>query len=332
MNLRNLGKTGLRVSELCLGTMTFGRETDERLSLKMVDQFIEQGGNFIDTADVYSNGRSEEIVGRALKGRRQSVVLATKVRFRMGEGANEVGASRGHILAGCEASLRRLQTDYIDLYQVHCWDPYVPLEETLSTLNDLVRVGKVRFLGVSNYTAWQLMRALWLSDLRGWERYVSLQPRYNLVDRHVERELLPICQEFGLGVIPWAPLGGGFLTGKYRRDQGMPEDGRITHALSHWSESMERQGTEQSWNVLGVVEEIAQARGKTISQVAIAWLLAQEVITAPILGARTLEQFNENLGGAGWQLSADELARLDQVSALPEVYPYQFIRDFGYSR
>lgn len=332
MNLRNLGKTGLRVSELCLGTMTFGRETDERLSLKMVDQFIEQGGNFIDTADVYSNGRSEEIVGRALKGRRQSVVLATKVRFRMGEGANEVGASRGHILAGCEASLRRLQTDYIDLYQVHCWDPYVPLEETLSTLNDLVRVGKVRFLGVSNYTAWQLMRALWLSDLRGWERYVSLQPRYNLVDRHVERELLPVCQEFGLGVIPWAPLGGGFLTGKYRRDQGMPEDGRITHALSHWSESMERQGTEQSWNVLGVVEEIAQARGKTISQVAIAWLLAQEVITAPILGARTLEQFNENLGGAGWQLSADELARLDQVSALPEVYPYQFIRDFGYSR
>jgi aryl-alcohol dehydrogenase-like predicted oxidoreductase len=250
----------------------------------------------------------------------------------MGDGANEVGASRQHILAGCEASLRRLQTDYIDLYQVHCWDPYVPLEETLSTLNDLVRTGKVRFVGVSNYTAWQLMRALWLSDLHGWESYVCLQPRYNLVDRHIERELLPVCKEFGLGVIPWAPLGGGFLTGKYRRDRDMPTDGRITHALPHWSESMQRQGTEQAWNVLGLVEEIAKARGVTISQVAIAWLLAQEGITAPILGARTIDQLKENLAGAGWQLSAEELQRLDQASMLPEVYPYQFIRDFGNDR
>jgi aryl-alcohol dehydrogenase-like predicted oxidoreductase len=332
MEFRNLGKTGLRVSELCLGTMTFARETDEATSLRMIDRFIEAGGNFIDTADVYTTGRSEEIVGKALQGHRHSIILATKVRFRMGPGPNEVGLSRKHIVEGCEASLRRLQTDYIDLYQAHCWDPYTPLEESLAAFDDLVHAGKVRYLGVSNFTAWQLMKALWLSDRNGWARFVCLQPRYNLVDRQIERELLPICREEGLGVIPWSPLGGGFLSGKYQRGREMPKDARIAGAQPHWPEAMERQGTERAWRTLEAVQQIAAQRGKTTAQVALAWVLAQPGITAPILGARTLEQLEDNLGCVGWQLTAEELAALDRASALEEAYPYQFIQSFAYDR
>jgi aryl-alcohol dehydrogenase-like predicted oxidoreductase len=332
MEFRNLGNTGLRVSELCLGTMTFARETDEETSLRMIERFIEAGGNFIDTADVYTAGRSEEIVGKALKGRRHEFIIATKVRFRMGPGPNDVGLSRKHIIEGCEASLRRLQTDYIDLYQAHCWDPYTPLEETLAAFDDLVHTGKVRYIGVSNFTGWQLMKALWLSDKYGWARFVCLQPRYNLVDRHAERELLPICRAEGLGVIPWSPLGGGFLTGKYQRDKPMPEGARITSAQPHWPEAMERQGTERSWRTLEVVQQIAKQRGKSPSQVALAWLLAQPGITAPILGARTMEQLEDNLGCVGWQLTEEELKQLDQASRLEDAYPYQFIQSFAYDR
>lgn len=332
MEFRNLGNTGLRVSELCLGCMTFARESDEETSRRLIERFIEVGGNFIDTADVYSDGRSEEIVGKALKGRRQDFILATKVRFRMGPGPNDVGLSRKHIIDGCEASLGRLQTDYIDLYQAHCWDPFTPLEETLSAFDDLVHVGKVRYIGVSNFTGWQLMKALWLSNRNGWARFVCLQPRYNLVDRHVERELLPVCREEGLGVIPWSPLAGGFLSGKYRRDKSMPEDTRIAHAQPHWPETMGRQGTERNWRVLDAVDQIAEQRGKSHAQVALAWLKAQSEVTAPILGARTQEQLEDNLGCLGWELTLEELRLLDQVSALEDAYPYQFIRDFAYDR
>ena len=332
MEIRQLGKTGLRVSELCLGSMTFAREADEETSLRIIERFTEAGGNFIDTADVYTAGQSEEIVGKALKGRRQAFILATKVRFRMGAGPNDVGLSRKHILEGCEASLRRLQTDYIDLYQGHCWDPYTPLEETLAAFDDLVHAGKVRYIGVSNFTAWQIMKALCLSDGHGWARFVCLQPRYNLVDRHIEREILPACREEGLGVIPWSPLGGGFLSGKYQRDTAMPEDARLAHTQAHWPEAMSRQGTERGWRTLEAVGRIAAQRGKSTAQVALAWVLAQPGITAPILGARTLEQFEDNLGCVGWELTAEELRLLDQAGALEEAYPYQFIQAFAHDR
>nr|MDP9487417.1 aldo/keto reductase [Actinomycetota bacterium] len=208
MQYRRLGETGLMVSELCLGCMTFGRETDEEGSREIVGRFLEAGGNFIDTADVYSTGVSEEITGRAIREVRDDVVLATKVRFPMGEGPNDVGLSRKHVTRGCEESLRRLGTDYIDLYQVHCWDAAAPLEETLSALTDLVRSGKVRYIGVSNFTAWQIMKSVCVSGASGFERFVCLQPQYSLVERNVEYEILPACEEEGLGVIPWSPLGG----------------------------------------------------------------------------------------------------------------------------
>ena len=330
MQFKLLGRTGMRVSELCLGAMTFGRETDAETSTQIIHRFLEAGGNFIDTADVYSAGRSEEIVGAAIKGQRHDIVLATKVRFRMGPGANDIGLSRKHIVEGCEASLRRLQTDYLDLYQVHCWDPYTALEETLGVLDALVQAGKVRSIGVSNFTGWQLMKALAISDTRGLARFACLQPRYNLVDRYLELELLPLCREEGLAVIPWSPLAGGFLTGKYRRD-AMPADGRITSAETHWPEHMQNQAaTERSWQTLETVIEIAQARGKTPSQVALAWVSAQPGVTAPIIGARTLAQLEDNLGCVGLALTDDELGRLNAVSALAYIYPYSFIRDFGY--
>jgi aryl-alcohol dehydrogenase-like predicted oxidoreductase len=204
---RRLGRTGSTVSELCLGCMTFGRELDEEGSREIIARFLDAGGNFLDTADVYANGSSEEITGRAIQGLRDDVVLATKVRFPMGEGPNDVGLSRKHVISGCEASLRRLGTDYIDLFQVHAWDALTPIEETLSALTDLVRDGKVRYIGVSNFTAWQLMKSLWTSELRGLESFVCLQPQYSLVERNLEREILPACREEGLGVIPWSPLG-----------------------------------------------------------------------------------------------------------------------------
>src|SRR6476469_919838 len=217
MEYRQFGRTCTRVSELCLGTMTFGNEADEATSHQIVDRFVDAGGNFIDTANVYSQGVSEEITGRAIKGKRDQIVLATKARFAMGGDTNAVGSSRRNLRAACEASLRRLGTEWIDLYQVHMWDKHTPLEETLSTLDDLVREGKVRYVGASNFAGWQLAKALGVSDRRGWERFVTLQPLYNLMSRELENELLPLCRDQGLGVLVWSPLAGGFLSGKYRR-------------------------------------------------------------------------------------------------------------------
>ncbi|HEY3097122.1 MAG TPA: aldo/keto reductase, partial [Acidimicrobiia bacterium] len=219
MEYRRLGSTGIRVSELCLGTMTFGKEADEPTSRELVDRFLAAGGNFVDTADVYNDGASEKIVGRALGSRRGNVVLATKVRFPTGPGPDDRGASRRHIRMGIEASLRRLGTEWIDLYQIHCWDASTPIEETVSTLDDLVHEGKIRYAGASNYTAWQLAKSLGLAALRGWQPFVSLQPEYSLITRDIERELLPLCREEGLAVLPWSPLAGGVLTGKYREGE-----------------------------------------------------------------------------------------------------------------
>jgi aryl-alcohol dehydrogenase-like predicted oxidoreductase len=328
MEYRFLGRTGLRVSELCLGTMTFGRESSEELSRRILDRFVEAGGNFLDTADVYSRGLSEEIIGRWLQGkRRDDFVIATKVRFPMGEGPNEVGLSRKHIMAAIEASLRRLGTDYIDLYQVHCWDDVTPLEETLSTLNDLVRSGKVRYIGASNYSGWQLQKAIDISRQMGWEPFRCLQPLYNLLDRSVEWELLPVCVSEGLGVIPWSPLRGGWLSGKYRRGMAAPLEGtRIWEAERHgWSESWSRYNNERTWSVLDTLFAVADEVKKTPAQVALRWLLQRPGVTAPIIGARTIEQLEDNLGAVGWELNQEQMDRLDQVSVVQLPYPYDFL-------
>jgi aryl-alcohol dehydrogenase-like predicted oxidoreductase len=327
MEHRRLGKTGLMVSELCLGCMTFGRELDEEGSKELVQRFLEVGGNFIDTADVYADGVSEEFTGRAVKDVREDVVLATKVRFPMGDGPNDVGLSRKHVIAGCEASLRRLGTDYIDLYQVHAWDAATPLEETLSALTDLVRQGKVRYVGVSNFTGWQLMKALYVSELHGFEKFASLQPQYSLVERNIEREILPVCREEGLGVIPWSPLGGGFLSGKYRRGEKPPQGSRIEEAVESMEEHWDRRATERNWRTLDLIGEVSEETGKSYARISLNWLLRQEGVTAPIIGARRMDQLEDNLGAAGWKLSEEQIARLSEASAIEEVYPYRFIRE-----
>ncbi|MBA2311916.1 MAG: aldo/keto reductase [Actinobacteria bacterium] len=313
------------VSELCLGTMTFGREVDEDGTKTMVDRFIDEGGNFIDTADVYSAGVSEEFTGRAIKSRRDDVVLATKVRFPMDEGPNDVGVSRKHVMQGCEASLRRLGTDYIDLYQVHCWDPITPLEETLSALSNLVHQGKVRYLGVSNYSGWQIMKAAHISETKGFERFISLQPQYSLVERNIDYEVVPVCLDQGLGIIPWGPLGGGFLSGKYRKDEKPPKDSRIEQASPDMEEAWERRANERNWNIIDAVGTVVEETGKTYPQVALNWLLSRPGVTAPIIGARTMEQLEDNLGAAGWRLDDKHMQRLDEASDLPALYPTSFI-------
>jgi aryl-alcohol dehydrogenase-like predicted oxidoreductase len=334
MEYRNLGKTGLKVSELCLGAMTFGRECDETLSHQMMDRFAAAGGNFIDTADVYSAGRSEEIVGAWLKGKdREDWVVATKVRFgTMGRGKlNRSGLSRKHIAAEVDASLKRLRLDYIDLYQVHCWDRFTPLEETLSTLNDLVRAGKVRYIGASNYSGWQLQKAIDISKANGWEPFTCLQALYNLLDRELEWELLQVARGQGLGVLPWSPLRGGWLSGKYRRGMSGPGTGtRIGIAAKEgWSETWERYGNEFTWQLVDAIDAIAKERGKTPAQVALNWLLRQDGVTAPIIGARTMEQLESNLGATSWALTGEEIKRLNAASDRPLPYPYDFHRNAG---
>ncbi len=329
MEYRRLGNTGTMVSELCLGTMTFGRELDEAGSAEILARFFEAGGNFVDTADVYEAGLSEEITGKALKSAgidREDVVLATKVRMPMGDGLNDVGLSRKHIMAGCDASLRRLGTDYVDLYQVHLWDAATPLEETLSALTDLVRAGKVRYIGCSNYTAWQLMKALWISDKHGFERFVTLQPQYSLVERNIERELLPACLSEGVGVLPWGPLGGGFLSGKYRRDEKPPKDSRIAGATDDLEEAWQRRATERNWRIIDIVQSISDETGKSFPQISLNWLLRQPGITAPILGARKVGQLEDNLGATGWKLTDEQVQNLSEAAALEEVYPHRMIQ------
>ena len=302
MDYRFLGKTGLKVSELCLGAMTFGREADEALSLKMLDQFVAAGGTFIDTADVYTQGASETIMGNWLKGQaRDNFVIATKVRFPMGEGVNDVGLSRKHIMAGIEASLKRLQTDYIDLYQVHCWDEKTPLEETLTTLNDLVRQGRVRYIGASNFTGWQLQKALNVSQQLGLEPFVCLQPQYNLLCRSTEWELMPLCEREGVGVIPWSPLRGGWLSGKFKRGMSAPpDDSRVKLSEEKgWGESWSAYNNEHTWTVLDALHEVATETDKHPAQVALRWLLQRPAVTAPIIGAKNETQLEVQSGCYG---------------------------------
>ncbi len=330
MRYRTLGRTGLKVSELCLGTMTFGSRffnigvVDQSLATSMVARAVEAGVNFFDTADTYSHGESEEILGRALQEARidrDGIVVATKVRGAMSDAAatgagdvNNIGLSRKHILAACEGSLRRLGTDHIDLYQVHGWDVVTGIEETLRALDDLVRQGKVRYIGCSNWSARHLAKSLALAEARGWERFASLQAYYSLVNRDLEHGLLPLAREEGLGVLPWSPLAGGFLSGRYRRGKDMPAGTR-------------RAGfdfppvDERAFDALDALETVAKGRDATIPQTALAWLRAQPGVTSVIVGARTEAQLEEDLGAANVDLTPEELVRLSSVTAPRPLYP-----------
>jgi aryl-alcohol dehydrogenase-like predicted oxidoreductase len=325
MDYRQLGRSGLRVSTLTLGTMTIGDagpsasigSVDLDGARRQIDLCLDAGVNLIDTADVYSAGASEELVGQALVGRRDRVLLATKARMPMGEGPNDAGLSRHHLIEGCEASLRRLRTDHIDLYQVHEWDGQTPLEETLDTLDGLVRAGKVRYIGCSNYAGWQLVKALGISDRLHLQRFVSQQIYYSLQAREAEYELVPAALDQGLGILVWSPLAGGLLSGKYRRD-AQPEEGRH---LGDWDEPPVRD-SEQLYDIVDVLVEIAEGHGVSAARVALAYTLAKPGVSSVVIGARKEEQLVDNLAAADLELSDDERARLDEVSAPPLLYPY----------
>ena len=319
MEYRRLGRTGLKVSTICLGTMQFGWSTDEPEAHAIMSRAVELGVNFIDTADVYSRwaegnpgGVAETHIGNWLASgavRRDELVLATKVRGKMGDGLNDQGLSRGHIINAVEASLRRLQTDYIDLYQTHAPDQETPLDETLRAMDDLVRSGKVRYVGCSNYPAWLLAKALWVSDVQKLVRYDSLQPHYSYVHRdEFERELQPLCLDQGVGVIPYSPLGGGFLTGKYRRDTPLPESKRADGVQKRYM-------NERGFAAVDKLEEVGRAHDATIAQTAIGWILANPAVTSAIIGATSVAQLEDTLRGAEVKLSAEEKTALDGVTA-----------------
>ena len=335
MKYRLLGSSGLKVSELCLGTMTFGSsffniaKVDQAEANRMVARSWEAGVNFFDTADVYSYGESEEILGRAIRDsgiKREASIVATKVRSQMTQepsggpdDVNNAGLSRHHIMAACDASLRRLGTDYIDLYQVHGWDIRTPIEETMRALDDLVRVGKVRYIGCSNWSARKLTKSLGVSEMRGWERFVSLQAYYSLVGRDLEHELLPLSLEEGLGVMVWSPLSGGFLSGKYRRDDPTPEGARRT------SFGFPPIDEERGFDAVDALDEIARERGVTTAQIALAWLLAQPGVTSVIIGANKMPQLEDNLKASDIELSVEEVERLSATTAPRAQYPQWMI-------
>ncbi len=323
MNYRMLGRTGLYVSELCFGAMTFGGEGywkaigshGQSEADALVGRCLEAGINFFDTADIYSNGQSEQLLGKALGARRKDVILATKVRGRTGPGINEVGLSRGHIMDSVHASLKRLGTDYIDLYQIHGYDVVTPLDETLRALDDLVRQGKVRYLGASNLAAWHLMKALGISEHRGLSRFESLQAYYSIAGRDLERELVPLMKDQQVGLMVWSPLAGGFLSGKFRRGQQGPEGAR---RAAFDFPPVDR---ERAYNVIDVMDGIAKECNTSVARVALAWLLHQPHVTTLIIGAKTQEQLADNLAAPSLKLSAEQLAALNTASALPPEYP-----------
>ncbi len=325
MKMKRLGSTGLRVSELCLGAMTFGMAgwgCDEAESLRIIDRFVDAGGNFLDTADVYAMGRSEDICGKGMRGRRTNIVLATKCTIPVGPGPNDRGASRKHIVEACEASLRRLATDYIDLYQVHVEDPDTPLEETLTTLDSLVRAGKVLYTGCSNYRAYRLAKALALSDRHGWARFASLQVQYNLLVRGIEREHFGLCLEEGVGVLTWSPLAAGMLSGKFSRDHQPAEARLAAHRIDQFHASY---FTDTAFAVVDLLKRMARELSCAPAQLAIAWQLHKPGVSSVIIGVRNIGQLEEILGATALWLSAEAMARLDAVTALPLEYPYDVI-------
>jgi aryl-alcohol dehydrogenase-like predicted oxidoreductase len=327
MEYRTLGRSGCAVSALCLGTMTFGNESDEKVSHAQLDMFAEAGGTFVDTADVYSAGESERIIGRWLAsspaGVTEPIVLATKGRFPMAADPNGAGLSARHLTRALDASLTRLGVDAIDLYQAHAWDPVTPLEETLRTMDGFVRAGKIRYYGFSNFTGWQLTKAVLLARSLGLTAPVSLQPQYSLLVREIEYEIVPAAQDAGLGLLPWSPLGGGWLTGKYQRDQRPTGATRLGDNPERGMEAWDRRGTARTWDVIDAVQRVAEARGVSMAEVALAWVTDRPGVTSTILGARTTDQLAANLQAAGLHLTAEETSELDRASDLgaPD-YPY----------
>jgi len=332
LQYKPLGKSGLLVSNLCLGTMIFGEENsrgaDQKSAIQIIHKFLDAGGTHIDTANVYADGRAEEIVGEALLGRRDRAIIATKVRHKTGGNINDQGLSRFHMLRSVEASLRRLRTDVIDLLIAHAWDPLTPLEETLRAFDDLVTSGKVRYIGVSNFKAWQLMKALALSDAHAWTRFTAAQYQYSLIERNIEHEISELCVHEGLGLTPWGPLGGGFLSGKYQPGD-KPTDGRLAVMPEETEEAWQRRSIERNWAILQVVDGVARAHRATHSQVALAWLIQQPAVCSVIIGARTRAQLDENLAAGQLALSQDELARLSLASEPDNPYPYRFLKLYG---
>jgi aryl-alcohol dehydrogenase-like predicted oxidoreductase len=327
MQYRLLGRSGTAVSNLALGTMTFGTETDEKGAHDQLDRYRDSGGNLIDTADVYSGGTSEEIIGRwmaAHPGHRGQIVLATKGRFPLADGANDHGLSRQHLRLALEASLRRLRTDWIDLYQVHAHDPLTPIEETLRFLDDAVRAGKINYLGLSNFTGWQLQQAVDTATHLGLSVPVTLQPQYNLLVREIEWEIVPASQANGLGLLPWSPLGGGWLTGKYSKQERPSGPTRLGENPDRGVEAYDRRsGRQRTWDVVDAVRAVADELGVTMAQVALAWLSDRPAVTSVILGARTTAQLEDNLQAADLHLSAEQTKRLDAASdPEPADYPY----------
>ncbi|WP_146907076.1 aldo/keto reductase [Arenimonas daejeonensis] len=338
MEYRYLGNSGFRVPVLSFGTGTFGGEgeffkawgaTDVAEARRLVDVCLEAGVNMFDSADIYSKGASESILGEALKGRpRDQLIISTKATFRFGEGENEVGSSRYHLLRSVDASLRRLGTDYIDLFQLHGYDARTPAEEVLSTLDGLVRAGKIRYVGVSNFSGWHLMKSLAVADRHGWPRYVAHQAYYSLVGRDYEWELMPLAAEEGVGAVVWSPLGWGRLTGKIRRGQPLPAGSRLNSKVA--TDNGPQVEDEYLYRVVDALDAVAAETGKTVPQVALNWVLQRPTVSSVIVGARNEEQLRQNLGAGGWNLSADQVARLDAASERPKPYPYWHQAGFKY--
>ncbi len=310
MEYRKLGNSGLKVSEIGLGGDTFGRWADEQTSIAIINHALDLGINFIDTADVYGGrGQSEEFIGKVVKGKRSQVFIATKFRTAMGEGPNEGGGSRHHIMSAVDASLRRLNTDHIDLYQIHSPDSTTPIEETLRALDDLVHAGKVRYIGCSNFAAWQLCEALWISKVNNLHSFVTEQPQYNLIDRHIEQDLVPCCQTYGIGVIPYYPLAAGFLTGKYRRGEAPPAGSRFNSEPSYLQIL-----SDANFDKLDKLQTFASQRGHSITELAIAWLLSHPWVSTVISGATKIEQVSANVAAVEWKLTANEVAQLEKIT------------------
>lgn len=308
MQYRNLGKSGLKVSTIGLGTNQFGGKVDLTGTKNIIAAALDAGVNLIDTADVYQGGRSEENIGKALKGRREQALIATKVFFKVGDGPNDQSASRQHILSGVEASLRRLKTDYIDLYQIHRWDAETPIHETMQALDDLVRAGKVRYIGASNFSGWQLTHANAVSELKGWTKFVSVQPHYHLMEREIEKELIPVCDYFGIGILPYFPLAGGFLTGKYKDGQPAPEGSR-----GESSDYVQRYMTPENFARLAALSAFSEEREHTINELAHAWLLAHPMVSSVISGATKVEHIQANAAASEWILSSDEVIGINEI-------------------
>jgi aryl-alcohol dehydrogenase-like predicted oxidoreductase len=362
MDYRFLGRTGLRVSAICFGCMTFEpgyTNIDEGLAFKLLDSYVEAGGNYFDMADNYPG--VEEIFGHWLKsrGNRKNYIIATKVRFPVGNGPNDVGLTRKHIIDSLENSLKKIGTDYVDLLQAHCWDQITPIEETLRVFNDLVAMGKVRYVGASNFSGWQMAKSLSVSNMHDWVSFSSLQIQYNLLTRSPEWEIIPACEDYGVSITSWSPLAAGWLTGKYQRDQLPPSDSRMAKIAKNkeeWDKILKvgvssqiphptqieseeefqklcrEQETERRWRVIDAVGDIAKARGKSYAQVALAWLLAQPSVCAPIIGVSNLAQLADNLGALGWKLEENEIEWLNRVSNPGLPYPFDFFKKYGVRR